>query len=410
MDTQYLDTFLTGLKSYMDAQADSRKAYNREVALEFNPMLQFFSIGENKFSDIIAYFLNPQEKHGQGSAFLEAFLKMEGLPCCQWEGLNLERAKVVRESGVNSRRMDIYIHFPESNYGIGIEMKIWAGDQKDQLQDYHTWLKDKHGNEQCLFYWRPYDNKPGEHSLSEDDRDKLIKARQFYEINHEEWTVALLEKWLTVCRAENVRTFLKQLLQFINHEVNGERFMGQHKTITDYLLQDTARLEAAAQIIEAQDVIREKVLRAFKTALQEYRQWPQGVELENMGRFLWNHTYASFSFKTRSDFPYNVNFEWEQQNFRAGYYGFTRKDGKPTEADKAFLNNVFGKARDSNHWPWFRDWEGSYRNLKMTDLFGSGKDAFLKAISEKIQFLLASLQKVEFPEAIEVVGPNTASD
>ncbi len=397
METTQLDTFLTGLKSYLDAQTDARKSYNREVALEFNPMLQFFSIGENKFSDIIAYFLNPQEKHGQGGTFLEAFLQMEGLPCSEWADLNLESAEVVRESGVNSRRMDIYIQFPESNYGIGIEMKIWAGDQKNQLQDYHTWLKDKHGSRQCLFYWRPYDTAPGEHSLTKEQRDALVKANQFYEINHEEWTVALLEKWLSVCRAENVRTFLKQLLQFINHEINGERFMGQHDQIAEYLKQNRVFLEMALQVIDAQNSIKIAAIDVFKKAWEGHT-WPQGVSVAGFRKFSPEEKYAGFVFNlTDNAYPFNIGFDWAEKGFKNGYFGFIAKRKGESNKAKEYFTKVLGKGEYTDAWPWHTYLKTSYRNLSMQDFIGEGQNAFLKAISEKIEFLLAGLQKAPFP-------------
>lgn len=403
MDTQHLDTFLTGLKSYLDAQADARNIYNQEVALEFNPLLQFYrgETGENKFSDIIAYFLNPKEKHGQGSAFLKVFLEMEGLPCKDWEGLewdkqDWDKAYVRREQPVNERRsMDFYIRFPDGRYGVGIEMKIWAADQKDQMRDYQAWLEEKHGNNHCIIYWQPYDEgKPSEHSLTKEERETLEKAGKYRLFSHWSHSVKLLEKWLSVCRAENVRTFLKQLLQFINHNINGERFMGQHDLIAEYLKNNPSKLALAMQVIDAQYSIRQQALKLFEEVWRNYN-WPPGVRPQKMDMVV-EETESNFSFELENtEIPYYLKFEWANKNFRNGDFGFCVKDGKTNEATIQFFNKHLGDGLNTDWWPWYRHWDGPYRHLSMEDLVGDRGQVFLKTMAEKIQFLLDRLNQAE---------------
>jgi hypothetical protein len=90
---------------------------------------------ENCLSDIIAELLNPHGSHGQGETFLNLFSSR----CGSIGKLTKNHASIHRESRTifianQKRRMDILID--GGRWGIAIENKPWAGEQKDQLQDY----------------------------------------------------------------------------------------------------------------------------------------------------------------------------------------------------------------------------------------------------------------------------------
>ncbi len=71
IETQ-LTTFFEGLRSGVSCMKELRKSYDRKMAFDFN-LLNFFCPGENKTSEILAFFINPHAAHGQGDAFLKCF-------------------------------------------------------------------------------------------------------------------------------------------------------------------------------------------------------------------------------------------------------------------------------------------------------------------------------------------------
>ncbi|MDX5479225.1 MAG: PD-(D/E)XK nuclease family protein, partial [Cyclobacteriaceae bacterium] len=147
-----------------------REIYGKEMAPNFNS-LDFWRIDENKISQIIAYFLDPKEKHGQGEVYLENFLKRFDLDFFQDD--DLPNTNVVCEASIdNRRRIDILI---TNRFGqcIGIENKIHLGtaDQKDQIKDYVTYLEGRYKNGNCLIYLSPKEKEVSEHSISKVERE-----------------------------------------------------------------------------------------------------------------------------------------------------------------------------------------------------------------------------------------------
>jgi len=69
-----IENILNIVKSRIDAHYKFKKEYNRQLALDFS-LFQFFSVGENKISQVLAYFLDIHQNHGQGDIFLSEFLK-----------------------------------------------------------------------------------------------------------------------------------------------------------------------------------------------------------------------------------------------------------------------------------------------------------------------------------------------
>jgi hypothetical protein len=107
-------------------------------------------------SRYLAELLSPTGRHGEGSRFLDAFVK-------DVLGLALAvsgRTKVTRELATEDRRrVDIVVESPDLI--IGIEVKIDAGDQKSQLHDYFTELNQRAKNrKKAVLVYLTLDGKP----------------------------------------------------------------------------------------------------------------------------------------------------------------------------------------------------------------------------------------------------------
>jgi len=97
--------------------------------------------------------LNPDGSHYQGTKYLEIFIK----DVLELSDFDYKHVKVGRETFTDtSRRIDFTIE--NDKYYIAIEMKIDAGDQDEQLDDYFTFAK-KQGKENTKVYYLTRDGR-----------------------------------------------------------------------------------------------------------------------------------------------------------------------------------------------------------------------------------------------------------
>jgi hypothetical protein len=135
-DFTKIEKILSKLKSKIDAHKEFKKEYNKQLAFDFS-LFNFFNVGENKVSQILAYFLDEKQNHGQGDLFLKEFVN-------QFYGKEIDTTNsinICEKVITQNRRIDIYLEIGELI--IAIENKIWADDQHNQLKDYATYLEQK---------------------------------------------------------------------------------------------------------------------------------------------------------------------------------------------------------------------------------------------------------------------------
>jgi len=48
--------------------------YDREFAFDFDPIRDIWGFQETRVSALLAYFLDPRQRHGQGRVYLDSFL------------------------------------------------------------------------------------------------------------------------------------------------------------------------------------------------------------------------------------------------------------------------------------------------------------------------------------------------
>lgn len=99
-------------------------------------------------SSIIAEFLNPLGSHGQGTLFLEAFIKKLKLQDFEF---SMNEIVVTTEYVIPNGRFDIIIYNGDKQ-AIIIENKIYAQDQWMQLKKYDDYAKDKYINGYKILY------------------------------------------------------------------------------------------------------------------------------------------------------------------------------------------------------------------------------------------------------------------
>lgn len=195
---------------------------NKEIELRDAPRFSVFDYidtDENKLSDIIADFLNPNGKHGQGNLFLLEFLKLINLGNIDHDKfISIRREASTRLINPTQRRMDIVINF--ASRAVMIENKPWATDQYKQLSDYKEHLYRDYREKFTIIYLTSHNGKPSEGSIAEDELNELIDKSQFIQISIDKDLVAWIERCLEKCKPQNVKHFLQDFKFYLLNNFN----------------------------------------------------------------------------------------------------------------------------------------------------------------------------------------------
>ncbi len=167
---------------------------------------------ENQHSNIIAFLLDPNEKHNHrdfGASFL-FLLKEKGLAIKGNSIISVKREDTTDEA----RRIDIFIE-TDSDYII-IENKIYADDQSKQIKAYLESEEKLIGSRENIFvvYLTPFPKKPSEGSISSDELQLLIKNNHFINLTYNKDILLWLENLKTFKAGEE--TLKAGLLQYID--------------------------------------------------------------------------------------------------------------------------------------------------------------------------------------------------
>ena len=192
---------------------------DKYLASDFN-LVSLLAPGEETISRLIVLLLEPKGVHGQGKVFLEKFveilrknLKDRGVGNPMENVGEIGNAKVDTEHSTDKgRRIDILIDFP--NFVIGIENKIRAGDQKDQLKDYNEYLKNKRKS-YLLIFLTCDGREPSEWSIPKGDRANLERDGKLITLSYRQLLFPWLEECLKECEADKVRWFIRDFISWI---------------------------------------------------------------------------------------------------------------------------------------------------------------------------------------------------
>ncbi|MDD2770337.1 MAG: PD-(D/E)XK nuclease family protein [Methylococcus sp.] len=266
------ENFLAQVVTFLPFLRETETQLNRELGRGFNAF-NLFNIDENASSRILAFLLNPCEKHGQGNTFLRSFLSAF---ISTWERLPLDNVAIYVEYYTNGgRRMDVLINI-DGKYYIGIENKFkGASDQQNQVLDYLQELKRKANNDPDryrLIFLGQKGKKAGESSFPKADREKykeqIINGSWLPSEDEGEATAPDVSAWLETaikdCRAENVRWFLKQFASYIKQEIEGEKVSQMcNNALIKYAMTTPENVDAALRIAECGESLKENIRKKF---------------------------------------------------------------------------------------------------------------------------------------------------
>jgi hypothetical protein len=242
------------------------RAYRDANTIEQAPEFTFFDFcdtSELGLSSIIAWMLDPSEDHGQGPAFLEAFIATFGI--AMPEAVDLARARVSVEAVTDQiksarRRIDIVITL--GSFHVGIENKPYAGFQPRQIVDYCDDLGRRSNGQFALVVLKGWAGQSPEGQLRAQDEHHSRVVDSDY---------GTLQQWVrrssALTKAPNVRHFLEQFDRFIEEEFVTGMSTKEEQIIVETVSVDERQLLAALDLIAAAPSLYEQLHRNVVAAV-----------------------------------------------------------------------------------------------------------------------------------------------
>lgn len=373
-----IERFFSTLQAKRESFADFMRLYESTLAPRFN-LFDFIGPNENKLSEIIAFFLDPEETHGQGYLFLRIFLDLIGrnekkeqsneplqifldalenhLNSNTKVTCTLERATDLIEA--SQRRIDI--EFQVGNICLAIENKPWACDQVEQITDYNKQLVKRYGeNHYLLIYLSGTGEPPSEESIAENKREALIDSGHLKILPYREF-IPCVNQFKTHCQSERVRYFLQDFEDYLKTQFEGGMAMYEKDMMMEYILSDPKNLKIALAVSQTQDDVKEKLLKDLKGMLE--RNCPAQLEWD-IDNFR-GAKYQSFSFKKDTWSNYKITFEFDGAQGRGFGYGVSKD--KEEQLNIIGIADRLGVGQCSSWWPWYRDFEAPYYDWSVSN-------------------------------------------
>ena len=189
----------------------------------------------------IGNLLEPKGNHGLGTEPLRLFIR--NVLHDEDFGGNLEEAIITLEDSTdNGRRVDIVIYLKDKIYPI--EVKIWAGDQNEQLKDYYKFYFGDNKDAQ-IYYLTPNGHSPSDKSKGEGEDG--LKDEQIVRISFTED----IKNWLTeVCNIEGATETIKSLIS-------------NYMEVIDKMTNDSIELNNIKEMLKQKPVNSEEIKGAI---------------------------------------------------------------------------------------------------------------------------------------------------
>lgn len=230
----------------------------RQKGENFNVFL-ITGIGEREtlFCKMIHDLLNPKGSHGQNNLYLRLFVQeVLKLP---FEEEDYDTAIVENEFVIDDkRRIDLIIR--TKNYIIPIEVKIYAGDQPKQCEDYAKWAKNSQ-----LYYLTIDGREPSAGSMG------ALDVKEVQCLSFKEHILSWLQRCVTqqaTVEIAAIREILLQMMDAIRHfsGLIGDEEMQETLTI---VMRNKDTMLNARFIKEAYEKSRGEMIRKVFDRLQQ---------------------------------------------------------------------------------------------------------------------------------------------
>jgi hypothetical protein len=350
-----LKNFFSIAETKVKLAEDMINTYGKELAPNFNS-IDFWTIDENKVSSIIAFFLDPSQKHQQGDIYLNHFLKKLDLSFFTFD--NERDIKVKCELRIdNSRRIDIAIIKNNFEQVIAIENKIYSGtqDQNNQIKDYLEYLSKKTKGNYCLLYLSPQDKSIADYSISQTERENYIDKNQLKIITYEEHVIDCLTDFGNITENIRVKSFLKDFEKKLRKMYMGEKNLNSKQIAIDMILDNTKNLEISFLVSNSLNEVKKQLKEKFEKQLLDIGN-ELGLEVSGL------------NLKPKNWSKNKITFNYESGGL---LYGITRNqpdDLKPRfpEIDDFLESEIEVNFNVSRWWP---IWQFFYRDIDKNEEF-----------------------------------------
>jgi hypothetical protein len=259
-------SLLGELSAQLKIVARYEEQRDRELAPRFNVLRH---MGENAVTGILRDLLDPHGDHGQGFAFLQRFLELSPLivPPKALQKDATVRTQVSTDVG---RLLDLVIELPDGAY-YGLENKIGAEEQREQVKDYIEFIQKRSGQWRFIFL-TPSGNSP---ETGPENQSELIESRQLACLSYKEDVSKWLRSCASDCSAERVRSFLNDMANWAENlaQATGEEMdSGTCSTIKDLLGDNPEHLKAALAIMDCGPNVKNLLLATFAGEMKEALQ------------------------------------------------------------------------------------------------------------------------------------------
>lgn len=300
----------------------SKRLYAKQLAPDFS-IFNYIATNETNLSYILADLLNPKGSHQQDDLFLKHFIKicLPSLQCPEWNEFldNLSKVEVKTEFPTeSSRRMDIYLT-DGKQYGICIENKPYARDQKDQLSDYYQELIKKHPYKHLVYLSQ---NLPSDYSVKTEDLEQWQMNNEFSHISYND-----LIDWLNACKADcqnaSVLEFINQFIKFIQKQFMGISDMSEQNAVINSILESNESIVSAIKIANQIPVLQRNLIEKLNQQLTEKINQKSNYQLyQDRPFFLDEKKYSGFYIKVKECNLY-ICFRFENANYNGFILGYS---------------------------------------------------------------------------------------
>lgn len=389
-----VDKFLSIIQSKLEVKDELVAAQASQLAPGFNA-LEILYPDENRLSSVIGMLLDPEGEHGQKDVFLKLFLEKTHIEIPFKKGSRTIRGLEVSTNLIENcqRRIDILIDF--GNFGLAIENKPWAVDQKDQLADYESYLCRRYKNNYILIYLSGDGSDPGEQSTSSTQKAEIqhrngkIKVVSYKYLG--EWVESCIDK----CHSSRVRFFLEDFKNYIQ-----KKFFGVHDMFEKNLvISEAVKVEniRACYLVHSvwPDITRKIIQNLMEFSFQSVFM-NTGIQMEEWEttdfNFSINDKYTGFGFKKKNWLKYFFKFEFDGRNAANLAFGVCKTNNQYPDLNDMYshLKELFGGSQ-SQAWPWYCHMEAPYLNWGGSDIPWSGiypNGPTVEVISKKLLLLV----------------------
>lgn len=344
----------------IEAAQRHRDATRTRLAPDFNA-IRFLRKDEYGLSVVLADLLDPKGSHGQGRLFLGRFVEWhwpDGKPDCNDALVRLESPAGAQ------RRIDIEIRFVDGAV-MGIESKLCGAlDGDGQIAHYLGHLAKSSASRHRLIYLTPErDELPAQNSIPAQAARQAIADGRLQCLGAGD-----LADWLRdcigPCKAERVRAFLGDLIDYLETDLQGIEDMTENELIVQAAVRDADSARDALRIAAAGHRIRENLLIRYADALRR-RIASGGLGLPADWYLVIDKDLqkacASISLRPKERASHHLRLSFERSGANCAYIGVSKieahhSNDAMTEVHDALVE-AFGQERRSDWWPWFRNFD-----------------------------------------------------